>query len=304
MDRSVDCSLQEKKMMTWLDGKFVRDVEARVGLLSHSLHYGGAVYEGIRFYMTIDSCRAIFRLKDHVERLVASATAMGMETYPVEMLMTAIVEAVQLSGLEAGYIRPMVFRGEGIGLMSANIASHTMIAVLPWADGPPSTRLVTSQFIRLHPRSTKIEVKAAGHYVNSYLAAAEARKQGADDALLCDWQGNVAETSVANVFFVKGERVFTPKRGNIFAGLTRYTVIELLKQVGVEVEECDFSLAQALFCDAMFVAGTATEVLPVVKLNDKQFDLENSTVLCCRNVYKQVVTGGLHDTPTDWLTYV
>lgn len=289
--------------MIWLDGKFCKAMQ--VSLLAHSLHYGGAVYEGLRFYKTDSGVRAIFRLKDHLERLLASASVMGMEiSYSVNDLMQVAVQAVQRSGLEEGYIRPMIYRGEGIGLMSANISVHTMIAILPWGKGQESITLTTSSFIRMHPGSTNIRAKVAGHYVNSYLAAAEARKSGVDDALLLDYKSNVAETSVANVFFVKGETVFTPARENIFPGITRDTVIVTLAAAGRIVEERNISLAEVLQSDAMFVVGTAAEVLPVVKLDGKEFNVNHPAVLRCRGIYQRAIRGGLLGAPDHWLTYV
>ena len=285
----------------WFDGKFVADADAHVSLLSHSLHYGGAVYEGIRFYQTADGRKAVFRLQDHLVRLHQSAQVMGMEMYPMKVLEDVIVQAVRMSSYEEGYIRPMVFRGEGIGLMASNISVHTMIAILPWAKGQESIRLVTSPIVRLHPGSTNIEVKVAGHYVNSYLAAAEARKRDADDALLLDWQGYVAETSVANVFFLKGNRIFTPKRGSIFPGITRDTTMSLLAASGQIVEERNLSLSQAMFCDAMFLAGTACEILPVTRLDQREFCSYDSRVARCMDLYQQAIRHGLRE---DWLTYV
>ena len=289
----------------WLDGKTVEKVA--VSPLSHSLHYGGAVYEGIRFYQTQDGRRAIFRLNDHLKRLLVSAVVMRMKIpYSLDQLMQATIAEVRQSGLEEGYIRPIVFRGEGLGLMSRGNVAHTLIAVVPWVDGPESTTLAFSHMIRMHPVSTVITAKVAGHYVNSYLAAAEAQDRGADDALLLDYQGNVAEASVANVFIVKGDSVITPPSGNIFCGITRDTVIRLLDVIrGQKVEERTVSPIDALFrADAMFVAGTAAEVLPVAKLDDRDFDVGNKTVVLCRDLYRQAITGALSGAPDCWLAYV
>lgn len=288
----------------WLDGKFVLDAEAKTSLLSHSLHYGGAVYEGIRFYKTEGGRHAIFRLKDHLKRLQASARTMSMETYTIKALTDATIKAVRQSGLEEGYIRPMVFRGEGLGLMSLGILVHTMVAVLPWNKGPDSITLATTGMVRLHPGSTNVKAKVAGHYVNSYLAAAQAREKGADDALLLDWQGDLAETSVANVFIVRGERIFTPRRDHIFPGITRDTVIAILAANDRKVVERHISLDEALQCDAMFVAGTAAEVLPVARLNDRVFEPGHGVVTLCHNLYQRVIRGGLGKTFPDWLTFV
>ena len=293
--------------MVWYDGKLVKNEEVGVSPLSHSLHYGGAVFEGIRFYeIPCGSARAVFRLKDHIDRLLASACAMGMEIpYGVEELCEAVLDTIKQSNLQAGYIRPIIFRGEGIGLMSSGITVHVMVAVMPWVKGRESVNLATSQTIRLHPSSTNINVKVAGHYVNSWMAATEAKSLGADDALLLDWEGNVAEASVANVFFVKGDKIFTPSRKNIFSGITRNTVIHFCSKWSNAVEERTVTFAEAKDADAMFLAGTACEVLPVAKLDGKQLNTNHSIVLYCRNVYQKVVQAGLPKMTLDhWLTNV
>lgn len=274
----------------WFDGKFVGDAESHMSLLSHSLHYGGAVYEGIRFYeFPHNFWRSVFRLQDHIDRLLASAQAMDMEVpYRAEELCEAVLESVRASNLQAGYIRPAIFRGEGIGLMSPGIVVHAMIAVLELPHGPKSINLATSKMIRLHPHSSDIKAKVAGHYVNSYLAAAAAKKLGADDALLLDYEGNVAETSVANVFFVKGEKIFTPKADNIFPGITRDTILSF-----GNYEERNVSLEEAKDAEAMFVTGTACEVLPVARLDDKVFDTEHRFVQRMRSYFWGVVDSSI-----------
>lgn len=301
-------------MKCWFDGQLVPLESVRVSPLAHSLHYGGAVFEGIRFYEFIhNGRRCVFRLEDHIHRLLASARIMGMESpYSTDELCEAVLSTVRQSDLYADYIRPVIFRGEGIGLNSENLRTHVMIAlvVLPWQQTIKPIELVTSRFIRLHPQSTEITAKVAGHYVNSYLAAMEAKKAGADDALLLDHKGNVAETSIANVFFVKGESIFTPRLGSIFPGLTRDCIIDFCENFRppkfgkMQIEQRDISLEEAMSADAMFVTGTACEVLPVAKLNGKQFDTQNPRVLFLQQMYWGMVLNSIPCHQPSWLSVV
>jgi len=286
--------------MIWFDGSFVN--EANVSVLAHSLHYGGAVFEGIRFYNSAKGS-AVFRLGDHVRRLFFSAEFVGMEL-PLsrERVCEVVLEAVKRSGLTQGYIRPLVFRGEGLGLSSAGSEAHLAVIVLPWKKSSTGIRLKVSSIIRLHPRSTVLQAKIAGHYVNSFLAAAEAKKSGADDSLLLDYKGNLGETSVANVFVVNGARVATPPADCIFAGITRDSVMRLCKYAGIAVEETDIALKMAWEAAAVFIAGTASEVCPVTELDS--LAVPNCAVARkCRRLYNLAVMGNL-EAFSHWLTCV
>lgn len=286
----------------WHDGEFVEEVN--IPLDAHGLHYGGAVYEGMRFYQTHGGCRAVFRLDDHLERLLYSAGVMEMVCpFSVAELKAVILELIRRSGLSEGYVRPIVFNGSGLGLCAKNLTTHAGVVVLPWEQATRPISLIKSSLMRLHPASAIMEAKIAGHYVNSRLAALEAKRAGADDALLLDYEGNVAETSVANVFLINGGRISTPACGNIFPGLTRASVIALCTEQKIEVQERSVSLGAALFSDAMFVAGTACEVLAISRLGDKTYDPANPVLLRCRELYQQAIRGQIASR-TQWLTVV
>ncbi len=174
--------------------------------------------------------------------------------------------------------------------------------VIPWATAKPEIKLRTSSLIRLHPQSTNIQIKVAGHYVNSFLATTEAKKHGADDALMLDHQGNVAETSVANIFLISGANIITPCAKNIFAGITRDSVIKLCKFAGSTVAESEVSYEMARASEGIFIAGTATEVMPVTDL-DGQPLIVSRFVQRCRDLYALAVKGEIQEFQ-HWLTFV
>lgn len=254
--------------------------------------------------MTHEGRIAIFRLDDHLKRLLFSASVMEMTCrFSAAELKSAIIEMVRHSGLSEGYVRPIIFQGEGLGLCADNLPVHTGIIVLPWKQRTEPLRLIKSSLKRLHPASAVMEAKIAGHYVNSRLAALGAKSAGADDGLLLDHEGCVAETSVTNVFVINNGRISTPARGNIFPGLTRASVIDLCAEEGIDVQECKIPLAGAQTCDALFVAGTAYEILAVSRLGDRVYDTTNPILLRCQELYQQAVRGQI-PSRTDWLTYV
>ncbi|MFA5991111.1 MAG: aminotransferase class IV [Candidatus Doudnabacteria bacterium] len=286
--------------MIWFDGSFV--ATAVIDPLSHSLHYGGAVFEGIRFYGTLKGV-AIFRLADHVNRLFFSAESLGMVIpFSRKEIADAVIGAVKLSGFSDGYIRPLVFRDGGLGLSANGLPVHVMVAVIPWAKGKSEVSLKVSSFIRLHPQSTVLGVKASGHYVNSFLASAEARGQGADDALLLDYQGNIAETSVANIFLVNGSTIITPSPSCIFAGITRDSIIQLCGYAGIVVSEENIPLETTRGVEGMFIAGTAAEITQVEKL-DGQPLVVSELGQRCSSLYMMAVYGRLAEF-CHWLTFV
>ena len=290
-------------MNCWFDGQLVQ--QATISVMSHSLHYGGAVFEGIRFYDAGSGRKSIFRLGDHVERLLFSAEAMGMRCpYSREVLEAAIIETMRVSGLADGYIRPIVFLGEGFGLCAGDLPVHTAIYVFSHKQREQPLSLDISELIRMHPRSTNLAAKVSGHYANSLQAARKAQELGADDALLLDYQGFVAETSVANVFFVREERVFTPMSENIFPGLTRRTVFFICESLGIPVAESHVTVSRALAADAMFIAGSASGLLPVARLNHKMFDTNNEFVSQIVEQYEQGVRGRVDVWPKHFLTKV
>ncbi|MDP3724912.1 MAG: aminotransferase class IV [Nanoarchaeota archaeon] len=298
-------SMRSSVSAVWMDGREILPEEATVNVSAHGLNYATAVFEGIRAYETADGRVAIFRLKDHLKRLNASAQAIDIEPrYSVEQLIEVAVTLVQKSGLKNAYIRPIIFLGEGIGLMQANLQVHTAILVLPWTTKPNNgLRLLVSKFRRPNPASTIITAKTSSHYESSRLAALEAQRKGFNDALQLDTYGHVAETTVANVFMLRGHVVITPVEGSILPGFTRDAVRAIVQNMNgdCEHEERYIHLPGLLKADEIFVAGTATEITPVIGVNEHLFEIGPITRQIAET-YQRVVHGEKVLVP-DWITW-
>lgn len=255
----------------WMNGEVVDAADATTHVLSHALHYGSGVFEGIRCYETAEG-PAIFRLPEHVDRLLYSASVLGMQVpYDADQLAEACRQAVRCNGLTSAYLRPLIFYGhDTLGVPPRNCPVVTVVAAWSWGAyvAAESPKIQTSKFLRIHPGSLDCEAKVSGHYVNSLMAVRAAHQAGFDEALLLDHEGYVAECSGENVFVVKDGKVFTPPRGNILPGITRDSVIELLAAMGVEVEQRRFRLAELKGADEAFMTGTAAEVTPMSEVDD------------------------------------
>lgn len=258
----------------WLDGALVDWQKAAVHPLTHALHYGSAVFEGLRFYETDAGRPAIFRLKEHVARQFYSARAIGMRVpLTPKQLADAIVATVRANKIKAGYIRPLTFYGYGkMGLNPTGAPISTLVACWPWGSylGGAPIRVQTSRFIRLHPQSVVADAKVAGHYVNSILASLEMQKAKMDEALFLDYRGHVAEGPGENLFFVKKKVIYTPALGSILAGITRDTVITLARDRGYKIVEGNYKLPAVYGADEAFFTGTAAEVQPIGQLDGRQ----------------------------------
>ena len=256
----------------WMDGKLIDWKDAKTHVLTHSLHYGGGVFEGIRFYKT-DKGTAVFRLKEHVERLFKSAESVEMAIpFTQEEIFSAIVKTVKVNAVEYGYIRPIAFFGYGkMGLNPKGAPVNVAIACWPWGAylGDEAVKVKTSSYMRIHPKSTKADAKICGHYVNSILASIEAKNAGFEEAILLDYQGNVAEGPGENIFMVKGGKLITPALGNILPGITRSSVFSIARDIGIAVEERKITPQELKGADELFFTGTAAEVSPIGKLDDK-----------------------------------
>ena len=257
----------------WLDGEFLKASEAKTDLYGQSLHYGYAVFEGIRSYRTAQGATKIFKAEEHYERLRNSARAMNM---PYDIGTGEIIDAtyavLEKNGLQDAYIRPLVYAPANMSF-NLNTGSHIVIETWEMAPflGDKLLRVMTSSFQRPNPKGFKIEAKASGHYVNSILASQEAKAKGYDEALLTDMNGFVAEGPGANVFFEKDGVLFTPSSGNILPGITRATVLEICRELGIPVEERLFPIEEALRADAAFFCGTAAEVIGWASLDGQAF---------------------------------
>lgn len=295
----------EETDFIWMNGKLINWKNAKVHVLSHALHYGSGVFEGIRVYKT-EKGSAIFRLKEHVKRLFDSAFSLFMKVlYSEQDIENAIKETVKANKLEEGYIRPIIFYGYGkMGLDPKGAKIDVAIAVWPWgAYIGESAKVMTSSYIRIHPKSLKADKKVCGHYINSILASLEAKGKGYDEALLLDYEGNIAEGPGENIFLIKNGKIKTPAlKGQILPGITRNSVIKIAKDLGYEVSEGNISLEELKEADELFFTGTATEVIPIVKLDDKEFEKGEATGKI-REKYLDIVHG--KDKKYEkWLSYV
>jgi branched-chain amino acid aminotransferase len=260
----------------WLDGEMVPWREATTHVLTHTLHYGMGVFEGVRAYKT-DRGAAIFRLQEHTDRLFNSAHILGMPIpYDRATLNEAQRAAVRENGLESGYIRPMCFYGsEGMGLRADNLMVHCMVAAWPWGaylgeeNMQRGIRIKVSSFTRHHVNITMCRAKANGNYMNSMLALKEALSCGYDEALLLDAEGYVMEGSGENVFIVREGEIYTPDLTSALDGITRKTVTALAEEIGLRVIEKRITRDEVYIADEAFFTGTAAEVTPIREVDGR-----------------------------------
>ncbi|MFC1810774.1 branched-chain amino acid transaminase [Patescibacteria group bacterium] len=293
----------------WMDGEFIPWDSAKIHVLSHSLHYGTGVYEGIRFYETENGKTAVFRLKEHIDRLYISAKALNIEIpYKKEVIHEAALENIRKNKIKSGYIRPIVFYGYGkMGLMPQGAKLNVCIAVWPWGSylGEDLVRVKTVSIIKMHPNSTVTTAKICGHYANSLQAKHEAIAAGYDEALLLDYKGNIAEGPVENIFMVKDNKLITPKGGNILEGITRDSIMKIAQDSNIEVIEKDLILDDLLAANEAFFTGTAAEVSGIKQINDVMIGKGDLGPISqkLKAIYTDVIHGKI-DQYSDWLTYV
>ena len=278
----------------YLNGAFVKASEATTDYYSQSLHYGYAVFEGIRSYKTAAGATKIFKPVEHYERLKNSAAALNMPWHwDIDELIEATYEVLSRNNLQDAYIRPVVYAPAN---MSFNLNKESYIMIAAWEMGlflgDKLLRVMTSSFQRPNPKGFKIEAKASGHYVNSIMASQEAKAQGYDEALLTDINGYVAEGPGANMFFEKNGKLVTPPLGNILPGITRATVIEICKELNIQVEERLFTTDELKQADTAFFCGTAAEVIGWHSLDDVVFpkSWNDSIGKTIQQAYKNKVT--------------
>ena len=291
----------------WENGSVMEWEKGTTHAMNPSLHYGIAAFEGIRFYDT-EICPAIFRLHDHLMRFFYSMNALGMShAYSYAQLGSAIIDLIKRNNTTEGYIRPIAwFSDEKIGLHNAGGAVSVQIALFEWEKSDKdSMSIELSPFQRIHPKTTDIEAKISGHYINTHLALKHATSNGFDDAVLTDDKGYIAEASAANLFCRRGNALYTPRRGAILNGITRQTVIELARNGAHRVEEINL-LPHMLGTSAeIFLCGTAYEIMPVGRINDMIIgtQLPGPFTRWIQEQYRKAVHGELPE-HKDWLTYV
>jgi branched-chain amino acid aminotransferase len=263
-------SYYNENTILYLNGEFVKATEAKIDLYSQSLHYGYAVFEGIRSYKTVSGETKIFKEAEHFERLKRSADALNIAyPYSTEELIHVTYELLKKNNLQNAYIRPLVFAPAN---MSFTLNDESFITIEVWEMGrflgDKLLKIMTSPFERPNPKAFKMEAKASGHYVNSIMASQDAKAKGYDEALLNDVNGFVAEAPGANMFFEKDGKLFTPSLGNILPGITRATVLEICHELDIPVEEKFFTTEEVKKADAAFFCGTAAEVIGWESLDD------------------------------------
>ncbi len=302
----------QKTERIWLDGTLVPWDEATVHVLTHTLHYGLGVFEGVRCYEGHDGRPAIFRLREHIDRLLGSAHVLDLPMpFGRDALMAACLETVRANRLRACYLRPIAFLGDGEMGLSARPPTRVAVAAWPWGsylgdEGlKHGVRLKTSSFARFHPNTMLTKAKAVGHYVNSILAAREARIAGYDEALLLDVDGYVSEASGENIFIVTGGVVRTTPLPTVLAGITRDTVLALCADLGMPTRQERFTRDEVYLADEAFFTGTAAEVTPIRELDDRRIGDGRPGPITTRlqELFFRVVHGR-EPRYTHWLAYV
>jgi branched-chain amino acid aminotransferase len=288
-------SYYNEETVIYLNGQFVKAADAKTDLYGQSLHYGYAVFEGIRSYKTANGETKIFKEVEHFERLKQSAETVNMPfPWTVDELIAATHEVLKKNNLQAAYIRPLVYAPANMSFVQN---TESLIAIEAWEMQPflgeKLLKVMSSSFQRPNPKGFKITAKVSGHYVNSILASQEAKAKGFDEALLSDMEGFVAEAPGANVFYEKDGKLFTPSLGNILPGITRATVLEICAELNIDVEEKEIATEELLNADTAFFCGTAAEVIGIESIDNKIFPKEwnESISMQIQDAYKRLVIG-------------
>ena len=267
----------KKDGMIWFDGEWLPTMDATVNVLTHSLHYGMGIFEGVRAYPT-DQGPCIFRLEEHTDRLFRSAHIINMKMpFDKKTLNQAQIDVVKKNNLTSGYIRPICFYGsEGMGLRADNLKTHVAIAAWEWGaylgkEGlQKGIKVRTSSYTRHHVNIMMCKAKVTGNYVNSMLALSEAIASGCEEALLLDPQGYVSEGSGENFFLVRDGIIHTPQLTSCLEGITRATIISFAKDLGIPVMERSITRDEVYVADECFFTGTAAEVTPIREVDDRK----------------------------------
>jgi branched-chain amino acid aminotransferase len=305
-------TMDDRDGVIWLDGQWVEWREAKVHVLTHTLHYGLGVFEGIRAYHA-EQGTAVFRMQEHTDRLFRSAHIMNMLVpFTKDQINQAQRDALVNNKLDSAYIRTMCFYGsEGMGLRADNLKVHVMVAAWSWGAylGAESIekgiRIRTSSYTRNHHNSTMCKAKANGNYINSILALQEALSNGYDEALMLDHEGFAAEGSAENLFIVRNGKIYTPETTSALEGITRDSVMTIARDLGYEVIEKRITRDEIYVADEAFFTGSAAEVTPIRELDNRKIGTGSRGVVTekLQALYFDAVhgRGGKY---ADWLTYV
>jgi len=269
--------MSDRDGLIWFDGEMVPWRDAKVHVLTHTLHYGLGVFEGVRAYQTDSRGTCIFKLEEHTDRLFRSAHILAMKPpFTKEVMNEAQKAVVRENNLDEAYLRPMFFYGsEGMGLRADNLKAHAIVAAWEWPSymSPEARELGikvrTSSYTRHHVNISMCKAKANGHYINSMLALKEALDSGCEEALLLDNEGYVAEGSGENVFIIRNGKLYTPELTSCLDGITRATIFSFATELGLEIEEKRITRDEVYVADEAFFTGTAAEVLPIRELDGR-----------------------------------
>ena len=306
-------SMDDRDGKIWMDGKMVEWRDAKIHVLTHTLHYGCGAFEGVRAYKT-DKGTAIFRLREHTERLFNSAKILRMPMpFTLDEVMQAQIDIIKANNLESGYLRPLIWLGsEKMGVSPKGAKVHVMVAAWPWGaylgeDGMNrGIRVKTSSFTRHHVNITMTQAKSVSNYTNSILANLEATEDGYDEALLLDSAGFVSEGAGENVFVIKEGVVYTPDlSAGALNGITRKTVTAICKDLGLELKEKRITRDEIYIADEAFFTGTAAEVTPIRELDRVQIGAGSRGPITekIQSAYFDVVYGR-NAKYAEWLTLV
>ena len=305
-------SMADRDGVIWLDGEMVPWREAKTHVLTHTLHYGLGCFEGVRAYNTANG-PAIFRLKEHTDRLFRSAHILNMKMpFSKDEINEAQRAAVRENNLDEAYLRPMVFLGsEGMGLRADNLKVHVMVAAWSWPSymSPEAKemgiKVRTSSYTRHHVNITMCKAKANGNYINSMLALNEAISGGAEEALLLDNEGYVAEGSGENIFIMRDGVLHTPELTSCLEGITRATILDFARELNIPVKERRITRDEVYIADEAFFTGTAAEVLPIRELDGRVIGASKRGPVTekLQGMYFDAVKGKLAE-HSGWLTHV
>lgn len=305
-------TMADRDGLIWLDGEMIPWRDAKVHVLTHTLHYGMGVFEGVRAYEA-EQGTSIFRLDAHTTRLINSAKIMNMDMpFDKATLDEAQKAAVRENNLKSAYIRPMAFYGsEGMGLRADNLKVHVMVAAWEWGaymgeeNLTRGIKIATSSYTRHHVNVTMTKAKSNGQYMNSMLALQEAINHGCDEALLLDVDGYVSEGSGENFFMVKDGVLYTPELTSCLDGITRKTIMQLAKELGIEVREKRITRDEVYIADEAFFTGTAAEVTPIRELDNRPIGAGSRGPITekLQSLYFDIVHGRSPE-HMDWLSTV
>lgn len=293
----------------WYDGQLQPGAAVAIHGLTHALHYGSSVFEGIRLYPTPRG-PAIFRLRDHIDRLYRGARTYGLEMpFPAERFCEIVVEVARASERDAAYIRPLAFfGGDTVRLAPAHVCeTHVLVAVLPFSglirgEEAPRCAATVSPIMKSPSAALPSWVKAGGHYTNSILALSDALARGFDEAILLNDRGNVAEGSGENIFLVcNGVLTTNDASSDILEGITRASVLEIARELGIPTSVRALTRADLATCDEAFFTGTAAEVVPIVRIDDRIMPEARPLTERLRTTYADIVRGN-QAAPQGWLT--